>query len=171
MARCCAHGSTTRIPARHAPWRRSIASSRAARVAGRCSTISGGSPRCSDGCGRAAAGADATARGPGTARARSPPGCDFLYRHAHGRRQAGAGAVAEHDAAAVGAGDVARDRETEPGAALVLIARIVEPEKRLEHFLAHGRGNPGAVVVDRDGKPAMIAMPGDRDRSREPRRI
>src|SRR5262245_55695496 len=171
MPRCCAPGSTMRIPARRAPWRRSIASSRAARVAGRCWTISWASPRCSVGCGRVAGGAGATARSRGTARAKSRPGCDFLHRHAYGRPQAAERAVAEHDVAAVRAGEVARDRKTEPGAALVLIARIVEPQKRLEHLLAHARGDSGPVVVDRDGEPAVIAMPGDRDRAREPRRV
>jgi len=45
-------------------------------------------------------------------------------------------AVAEGDVAAVRAGDVAGDRQPQPRAALILVARIVEPQERLEHFLA-----------------------------------
>ncbi len=37
-----------------------------------------------------------------------------------------------------------------PGAALILIARVVEPQERLEHFFAHVRRNARAIVVDRD---------------------
>jgi hypothetical protein len=39
--------------------------------------------------------------------------------------------------------DVAGDREAEAGAALVLVAGVVEPQERLEHFLAHVGGMPG----------------------------
>ena len=52
-------------------------------------------------------------------------------------------ALAERDVAAMRARDVARDRESKPGAALVLIARVVEPKERLEHILAHAGGMPG----------------------------
>ena len=52
-----------------------------------------------------------------------------------------------------------------PGAALVLIARVVEPQERLEHFLAHVGRDAGPVVVDSDGQIAVIAMAGDRDAS------
>src|SRR5262249_6014638 len=83
--------------------------------------------------------------------------------HLDGRPQAAERRVAERDVAAVGAGDVAGDGETEPGAALVLVARIVEAQKRLEHFLAHLQRDARPVVVDRHRKPAMIAVPGDGD--------
>ena len=62
-----------------------------------------------------------------------------LNRYANGRPQAAHRAIAERDVAAVRARDVARDRQPQAGAALVLIARIVEPQERLEHFLAHVR--------------------------------
>src|SRR5207248_11302209 len=91
-----------------------------------------------------------------------------LNRYPHGRPQAAQWAVAEQNVAAMGAGDVAGNGKTEPGAAFVLIARVVEPQKRPEHLLAHAGRNPGTVVVHRDAQPAMIAMPGDRDRAREP---
>ena len=64
----------------------------------------------------------------------------------------------------MGAGDVAGDGEAEAGAAFVLIARVVEPQERLEHILAQGRRDARPVVVDRHREPAMIAMAGDRDR-------
>src|SRR5262245_59315184 len=67
--------------------------------------------------------------------------------------------------------DVARDGEAEAGATLVLVARIVEPHERLEHLLAHRRGDAGSVVVDGDGQPAVIAMTGDGNRRREARRV
>ena len=55
------------------------------------------------------------------------------------RAQAAERAVAERDVAAVRARDVAGDGEAEAGAALVLVARVVEPQERLEHLLAHAR--------------------------------
>ena len=58
-----------------------------------------------------------------------------------------------------------------PGAALVLIARVVEPQERLEHVFAHVRRNAGTIIVDRDGQPAVIAMSGDGDRGRKARRV
>src|SRR5712692_8571699 len=95
----------------------------------------------------------------------------MIVRQSAAKTYTGTLAVAEQNVAAVGAGDVAGDGEAEPGAAFVLVARVVEPQKRLEHLLAHPGRNPGAVVVHRDGQPAMIAMPGDRNRAREARRI
>ena len=116
-------------------WRRSTASWRAASAGPACSTICAAFPK-------------RVLRGPrraprarreraGDAR-RSRVHCEpDLDRHAHRRAQAAERAVAERDVAAVRARDVARDGEAEAGAALVLIARIVEPQERLEHFLAH----------------------------------
>src|SRR5215203_962523 len=88
----------------------------------------------------------------------SPAKCP-LHRHAHGGAQAPERRIAQHDVAAMGARDVARDGEAEPRAALVLIARIVEPKERLEHFLALRERNAGSVVVDGDSQPAMIPVP------------
>ena len=67
--------------------------------------------------------------------------------------------------------NVARDGEAEAGAALVLVARVVEPQERLEHLLAHRRRNARPVVVDRDGQIAMVAMADDVDGLGKARRI
>src|SRR5947208_1148060 len=67
--------------------------------------------------------------------------------------------------------DVARDRKAEAGAALVLIARMVESQERLEYLLAHVLGDAGAVVVDGHREPAVIAVPSDRDRQRKARGV
>ena len=75
---------------------------------------------------------------PGRA-SRGRAGMTALHRHPDRRPQAAERAVAERDVAAVRARDVARDRQPQAGAALVLIARVVEPQERLEHFLAHVR--------------------------------
>jgi hypothetical protein len=66
------------------------------------------------------------------------------------------GLSASVDLAAVGAGDVAGDGEAEPGAALVLVARLVQPDERLEHFLALVHRHARAVVVDRQHEPASL---------------
>src|SRR6185295_17655332 len=71
----------------------------------------------------------------------------------------------------MGAGDVARDGKAEPGAALILVARVVEPHERLEHLLAHAGWNARTIIIDRDGEPAVIAMAGERDRAGEARRV
>ena len=84
-----------------------------------------------------------------------------LDRHPHRRAQPAQRAVRQEYVAAVGARDVARDREPETGAAFVLIARVVEPQERLEHLLAQVRRDAGAVVVDGDGEPAVVALAGD----------
>ena len=62
------------------------------------------------------------------------------------------------------AGDVAGDRKAKAGAALVLVAGIVEPQERLEHFLAHVGRNSRPVVIDRHRQIAVIAVAGDGDR-------
>src|SRR5690242_4497961 len=69
------------------------------------------------------------------------------------------------------AGDVARDRKAEARAAFILVARIVQPQERLEHFLAHLGRNAGAVVIDGDGEIAVVAMAGDGDLVGMPRRV
>ena len=63
----------------------------------------------------------------------------------------------------MGAGDVAGDRKAQAGAAFVLVAGVVEPQERLEHLLAHVGRDARAVIVDRHGKIAVIAMAGDGD--------
>ncbi len=46
------------------------------------------------------------------------------------------------------AGDVAGDGEAEAGAALVLVAGLVKPDERPEHFLALLGRDARAVVID-----------------------
>src|ERR1700676_4179555 len=94
-----------------------------------------------------------------------------LNRHPHYSTQTAKRAVGKRDVAAMGARDVARDREPEPGAAFVLIARVVEPQERLEHLLAHRWWDSRSIVVDGDGEPAGVAMAGDRDGRGKPRRV
>ena len=62
-------------------------------------------------------------------------GC-VLNRHADRRAQAAERAFAERDVAAMRARDIAGDGEAEPRAALILIARGVEPEERAEDVFA-----------------------------------
>ncbi len=59
--------------------------------------------------------------------------------------------------------DISRNGKTKTGSALILIARIVEPQERLEYFFAHCGGNPRPIVIDRDRELNVIAMSGDRD--------
>src|SRR5207237_4502421 len=84
------------------------------------------------------------------------------HRDPHRRGQAAHRAVAEHDIAAMRARDVAGDRKSEAGAALVLVAGAIQPQERLEYFLAHVGGNARSVVIDRYGQIAVIAVAGDR---------
>ncbi len=67
--------------------------------------------------------------------------------------------------------DVARDRKPQAGAALILVAGMVETQERLEHLLAHMRRNAGPVVVDRHRQPAVVAMADDGDRARVARGV
>ena len=60
--------------------------------------------------------------------------------------------------------DITRDRQPKTGPSFVLIARVIESEKRLEYFLTQIRRDAGTIVIDRDRKIAMIAMTDDRDR-------
>ncbi len=55
------------------------------------------------------------------------------------------------------AGDIARDRQAEPSAGLVLVTRLVKPEERLEDILPLLRRNPRSVVVNVDGQETLIA--------------
>src|SRR6187397_3730371 len=89
------------------------------------------------------------------------------HGHTHRGAQSAERAVRQHDVAAVRAGDVAGDGEAEAGAAFVLVARVVAAEERLEHFVTQLGRNAGAVVVDRDGEVAVVAMPGDGDATGE----
>src|SRR5262245_18396489 len=68
----------------------------------------------------------------------------------HRRTQPTHRAVAERDVAAMRAGDVAGNRPSKARAAFVLVARIVEPQERLEHLFAQARRNAGAIVIDSD---------------------
>src|SRR5262249_61076051 len=85
-----------------------------------------------------------------------------LDRHPDRRPQSSERTIRQGDVAAMGAGDVARNGQPESGAAFVLIARVVEPQERLEHLFAQLRCNTGAVVVHRDGGPAAVPMTADR---------
>jgi hypothetical protein len=51
------------------------------------------------------------------------------------------------------AGDVAHDRQAEPGAGFILVARRVEPVERPEHILACVGRDARTVIVDGDGQP------------------
>src|SRR5262249_42552746 len=131
------------------PWRRSIGRWRADNSGRACSTVWAGFPVSP----RACAGADG-ATGTTT---RKPSRPRRLYRHAPARPQAAERTVRQQNIAAVRAGDIARDGEAEAGAALILVAGIVEPQERLEHLLAQMRRDAGTIVVDGDGEPAVIA--------------
>src|SRR3954447_25440681 len=94
-----------------------------------------------------------------------------LNRHPHPRAQPAERACIKRDVAAVRARDVARDGETQAGAALVLVARVVESEARLEHLLPYPRGNAGPVVIDGNGEIAVVTMTDDLDRLGKARRV
>src|SRR6476659_7725230 len=83
------------------------------------------------------------------------------HRYPHRGAQPAHRTVAEHDVAAMRARDVAGDGKPKHGAALILVAGVVEPQKRLEDFLAHVRRNARSVVVDGDREIAVIAVAGD----------
>src|SRR5690242_13800833 len=87
--------------------------------------------------------------------------------HANSRAQTTERAVAQDDISAMRAGNIARDREPQTRAALVLVACVVEPQERLEYLFPHAGRNPRTVIVDRDGQIAMVAMSGNRDGDRE----
>src|SRR5436190_24360520 len=78
------------------------------------------------------------------------------HRYPHRGAKSAHRAVGERDVAAMRARDVAGDRQPQSGATLVLIAGIVEPQERLEHFLPHFEGNARPVVVNRDRQIAVI---------------
>src|SRR5690606_16371595 len=81
-----------------------------------------------------------------------------LHRHPDARAQAAERTVPQRDVAAVRSRNIARDGETQPGATLVLVAGIVEPQKGFEHIVTHAAGNARPVVVHSVSLPAMIAM-------------
>src|SRR5206468_9454045 len=83
------------------------------------------------------------------------------HRYSRGGAQSAHRAVAEHDVAAMRTRDVAGDGKPKPGAALILVAGVIQPQERLEHFLAHVGGNARSVVVDGDREIAVIAVAGD----------
>src|SRR5262245_2817056 len=64
------------------------------------------------------------------------------------------------DAATVQLDDAARDREPEPGAFDVLVARLTSAEETLEHARQVLRGNAGAVIFDR-AEPFLAFRGGD----------
>src|SRR5260370_18413626 len=94
------------------------------------------------------------------------PGTFALDRHPYRRAQSPERAIGQDDVAAVGAGDVARDREPEAGAAFVLIARVVEAQERLEYLFTQMRCDAGAVVIPGDGEPPVGPGAADHYRRR-----
>src|SRR5579864_5788105 len=84
-----------------------------------------------------------------------------LHRYPNRGAQPPHRAVAEHDVAAMGAGDVAGDGKPEAAAAFVLVARVVEAKERLEDLVAQMRRNPWTVVIDRNRHVAVVALSGD----------
>src|SRR5262245_13862906 len=104
----------TTIPAMPRPWRRSIGRWRAGNSGRACSTASAASPAWPPACARAGGVVIGTMTKK-RSRLRS------LNWNAHARAQAAERAVRQEDVAAVRAGDVARDRQAKPGAALVLV--------------------------------------------------
>src|SRR6478672_1793101 len=85
-------------------------------------------------------------------------------RNPDGGSQPSEWTVGEHDVAAVRASDIARDSQTQPGAAFVLIARVVEPQNGLEPLFAKMGWDPGPVGMDGNRGQAMAGVAGDRYR-------
>src|SRR5467141_5261970 len=68
------------------------------------------------------------------------------------------------DGAAMGAGDLAHDEESQPEAARVRALRTLPPAIRLEQVLLDLRRDRRAVVMDPDFQgPLSVAGQGDRD--------
>lgn len=57
--------------------------------------------------------------------------------------------------------DRSHQRQTEPSAAFVACAAVVEADPALEHALTVGIGDPGAVVVDRQDHEVAVADAGN----------
>src|SRR4051812_9122556 len=72
-------------------------------------------------------------------------------------------ALLEADIAAMAAGDIPRDREAEAGAALIEVARRIQPVEWAEHCLVLRGRDARAVVVDGDGQPAAFVQAGQFD--------
>ena len=66
---------------------------------------------------------------------------------------------------------MSRAMKPEPGVALVLVARVVEPVERPEHVVAFGRRDARPVVVDLDPEPAAFGGGADDDAIAEARRV
>src|SRR5436190_13752599 len=71
-----------------------------------------------------------------------------LHRQPYRRAQSAQGTVAEHEVAAVGAGDIAGDGEAEADAAGLQVAALVQPVEGAERLFALRRRDTGSVVVD-----------------------
>ena len=84
-------------------------------------------------------------------------------RHAHRGPQAAERALGERDVAAMAAGDVAGDGQAQARAALVLVARLFEPQEGFEDLLALAFRHARPVVIDVDGEVARLALRGDDD--------
>jgi hypothetical protein len=59
--------------------------------------------------------------------------------------------------------NVARDCQPQPSATLIDVARIVEPHKGLEHFLALIGRNARPIIVDVNDKPAPFMNTAQRN--------
>src|SRR5260370_25890075 len=93
------------------------------------------------------------------------------HRYPHRGAKSAHRAVAERDVAAMRARDVAGDGKAEPGAALILVAGVIQPQEWLEHFLAHLLRDARSVVVDRHLQVAVIAAAPEPNRACVPRRV
>src|SRR5262245_59362430 len=60
--------------------------------------------------------------------------------------------------------DITGDRQPKTGPTLILIARVIEPQKRLEYFLTQVRRDAGTVVIDCNRKISMITVTDDCNR-------
>src|SRR5262249_44977170 len=155
---------TTRMKAWPGPWRRLIAPFRAASAGPRSSKISADLPP-------ADARRSSAALVTGTsaisiemwARRRfrsssSPQDAIGSHGNPHRRPQSAHRAVAEHHVAAVRARDITGDGETKAAARFILLAGVVEAQKRLEHVIPPGRLEVGAVGLDPCGHVAGNAV-------------
>src|SRR5262249_20701 len=105
-----------------------------------------------------------TARTPG-----GRPVCS--HGNSHRGPQSSHRAVAKHYVAAVRTRDIARDGEAQGAARFVLVAGVVETQKRLEYLITPARRYAWAVVIDRDGHVAVIAVARDGNCRAKARRI
>src|SRR6476619_2695664 len=73
---------------------------------------------------------------------------DVLYGYPHRGAEPAHRAFSQRDVTAMRSRDIAGDGKAQAGAAFILVAGVVQPQERLEHFLAHIGRNARTVVVD-----------------------